>query len=80
MTIKKLKNRKSGGPDDTAVEMFKAMEEDARKEVLRILNNWWQEEKIDNEALRARVVHIYKKGNTNDLSNYRPISLLNTMY
>ena len=45
-----------------------------------MLNNWWETEAIDPAALRARVAHIYKKGNTSDLSNYRPISLLNTMY
>ena len=36
--------------------------------------------RITPEALRARVVHIYKEGNTSDLANYRPISLLNAMY
>jgi hypothetical protein len=30
--------------------------------------------------LRARVVMIYKKGNTSKMENYRPISLLNAMY
>ena len=78
--VKKMKNRKSGGPDDMALEMFEAMEEEARKEVFKMLNKCWKEEKIDNKALRARVVHIYKKGTTSDLANYRPISLLNTMY
>ena len=76
--IKRLKNRKSGGPDGTAIEMFKAMEAEAREEVRTILNKWWIEEKIEPEALRARVVHLYKKGNTSDMANYRPISLLNT--
>ena len=78
--IKKLKQRKCGGPDGTSIELFKAMDEGPRKEVLGILNKWWSAEAIDKEALRARVVHIYKKGNTSDLANYRPISLLNTMY
>ena len=39
-----------------------------------------QTENIDEEAQQARIVSIYKKGNTSDLANYRPISLLNTMY
>ena len=60
--------------------MFKAMETEAREEVRTILNKWWMDEKIEPEALRARVVHLYKKGNTSDMANYRPISLLNTMY
>ena len=78
--IKKLKYRKSGGPDETTVEIFKAMDEDSRQEVRKLLNKWWNTEEIEKEALRARVVHLYKKGNTSDLANYRPISLLNTMY
>ena len=44
------------------------------------MNSWWTKEKIDKEALQARVVHLYKKGNTSDMANYRPISLLNTLY
>ena len=60
--------------------MFKAMGEPLRGEILCMLNQWWGVEKIDEEALRARAVHLYKKGNTSDLANYRPISLLNTAY
>ena len=30
--------------------------------------------------LKARVILIFKKGNTNLFENYRPISLLNTLY
>ena len=40
-----MKTRTSEGPDETAVEMFKAMEAPARKEILKILNKWWAEER-----------------------------------
>ena len=61
MAIKKLKQRKCGGPDGTCIEMLKAMLEETRAKVLQILNKWWSEETIDKEALQARVVHIFKK-------------------
>ena len=80
MAIKRLKVRKSGGPDGTTIEMFQAMDQENRETIRDTLNQWWTTEAIDKEALRARVVHLYKKGNTSDLANYRPISLLNTMY
>ena len=57
--IKQLKQYKSGGPDLTTVEIFKAMSEEPREEVRKLLNQWWNNEQIDPEALRGRVVHIY---------------------
>ena len=55
-------------------------EEDNLRKALEILNIWWRNEHIPRDALQARVVLIFKKGNTNDLGNYRPISLLNSLY
>ena len=48
---------------------------------MHILNHWWAHpETIDDELWQAKVTLIYKKGNTEDFNNYRPISLLNTIY
>ncbi len=44
------------------------------------MNDWWREEEIPEEQLRARVVMISKKGDTSNYENYSPISLLNTIY
>ena len=48
--------------------------------ILNIINEWWEQETIPDEAMNARVVLIYKKGDTSLCENYRPISLLNTCY
>ena len=56
------------------------MNEECLKEIATLLNQWWTEEDIPEETLRARVVLIYKKGDTGLFENYRPISLLNSTY
>ncbi len=61
------------------VRSFKEMDQESREDVLGILNMWWREENMPEEMLRARVVLLYKKGDTNKYANYRPIALLNTM-
>ena len=74
-TIKALKRRKAGGPDNTTAEMFIELDEVGRKSLLNILNEWWCKSHVPAEVLRARVVLIFKKGDPEDLNNYRPISL-----
>ena len=78
--IKKMKRRKAPGPDQVPIELLKEMDSDNLREITSLLQEWWEKEDIPPEALQARVVLIFKKGNANDLGNFRPISLLNSMY
>ncbi len=78
--IKKMKRRKAPGPDEVPTEVFKEMGDEGLEEISGILNDWWREEEVPEEQLRARVVLIYKKGDTSKYENYRPISPLNIIY
>ena len=63
------------------MEIFKKMNRGNLEEILKIINKWWLEEEIPEEQLSARIVLIFKnKGNSNDIDNYRPIALTNSMY
>ncbi len=62
------------------MELFKEMNDECFTALADILNRWWRDEDIPEETLRARVVLIYKKGDTGKYENYRPISLLNSIY
>jgi hypothetical protein len=78
--IRKLKRRKTPGPDEVPIELFKELDEAALISILQIINQWYQEASVPTEILQARVVLIFKKGDKANLANYRPISLLNTIY
>ena len=62
------------------MELFKEMDNERLSAIADLLNQWWNEEDIPTETLRARVVLIYKTGDTGKYENYRPISLLNALY
>ena len=62
------------------MEFYKEMTENNLKYIAELLNRWWQTERVPKEALQARVVSIHKKGDTNNMETYKPISLLNSIY
>ena len=78
--IKKLKRREAPGPDGIPTEIIKELSEENLQHVLDTVTSWWTNEDISEEELTARVVLIYKKGDTNKFDNYTPISLLSTLY
>ena len=78
--IRKLKRDKAPGPDGVPVECYKDMQEDQLQIIFDLLNKWWEGQEIESEATRAQVILIFKKGDKNNLANYRQISLLNTNY
>ena len=56
------------------------MDSDNLREITNILQEWWETEDIPQENNLADVVTIYKKGRVDDPANYRPISLLQSLY
>ena len=78
--LKKFKRRKAPGPDEIPMEFFKELDATNRNELLNMLNEWWVNENMPPEVCRARVVMIFKKGDSSKMDNYRPISLLNATY
>ena len=78
--IKKLKNKKSPGPDGVANELLKSAASLVRKPLAHLMNACLQNETIPSDWRNALVILIFKKGDPTDLKNYRPISLLSHMY
>ena len=64
------------------MEVYKELhpKSEGMKQLVTLLNKWWREENMTEEETRARVVLIFKEGGSDDLGNYRPISLLNSAY
>ena len=78
--LKRIKIGKQPGPDQIVVELYKWLDSRNRETLLSILNSWWVQGHVPIDLCEARVVPICKKGGVDDPSNYRPISLLNSLY
>ena len=74
------KNNKQPGPDDLQMELLKWLNAANRQLLLRLINSWWQSKEAPTELFLARVVLLFKKGDTDNAANYRPISLLSSLY
>jgi len=80
--LRKLKLGKASGEDGILPEHLKALlfNEEARLELLSLINSCWRAKDIPSDWRCSQVVAIFKKGDQSDPGNYRPISLLNISY
>jgi len=79
MAIGKLKRHKSPGMDQIPAQFIKAGGRTTRSEIHKLNNSIWKEENLPAEWKESLIVHIYKKGDKTDCSNYRGMSLSSTI-
>ena len=77
---RKAKRRKAPGPDEMPMEAMLEMDTESLEEIRQVLNHFFETEQMPEGYLRARVVLIFKKGQTQAFENYRPISLLSSFH
>ena len=81
IALAKLRKGKAPGPDSITSEMLLLLDQTGEETLLQLFNNVWSSRTLPPEWAQAIIVSFYKgKGSSADPANYRPISLLNTLY
>ena len=78
--IKLLKSNKSPGDDGIINEFYKLYWYMIKPEFTKVLQYIFTSFNMSSSQYRAIITLLYKKGEREDLANWRPISLLNTDY
>lgn len=79
-TIKALKNNKASGEDSITAELLKWSEPKIIKDLQLLFENIWKTEKIPVEWKTALIHPLHKKGDKQNVNNYRGVSLLPVAY
>ena len=78
--LAEMKNRKSPGEDGVPVEAIKLGGDTLLETITALFNKCLELEKVPTEWQNAAITLLHKKGDITKLENYRPISLLSTIY
>ena len=77
--IQKLKIKTSPGEDMVTNASLKLGGDTIVETLTELYNKCLEEEKVVSSWMKAIVVLIHKKGDTTEVSNYRPLSLLSSL-
>lgn len=78
--LKTAKPNKAPGQDRISYEFYKNAPDSFLNEILSLLNFIFLHEEIPDSFRSSVIVPLFKKGDINIVSNYRGLSLLDTMY
>lgn len=78
--ILSLGNEKSGGTDGIKAELLKFGIDTLSKWLCNIFNKIIREKNIPQPWLHSEIILLHKKGSKSDMNNYRPISMISTIY
>lgn len=76
--ISSLKNSTAPGKDGISVKIVKLLKEYISKPLAHIINLCFESSVVPKHFKESIVVPIYKAGNKNEMTNFRPISLINS--
>ena len=76
-TISQMAKGKAPGPDGLNVEFYTHCWPIVKNDFVKLLNQMYSTQSIDNRTKSGFITLIHKKGPKDEISNYRPISLLN---
>ena len=78
--VKKLAFNKSPGTDGLTAEFYQTFGSDISKFLIEVFNESFKVGYMGTSQREAVLTLIYKKGDRNQIKNYRPISLTNIDY
>ncbi|CAH2105825.1 unnamed protein product [Euphydryas editha] len=78
--IKSQKIEKSSGPDNISNELMKGTEAELTPILTNIFNSILTSGSISKQWAKSHIILIHKKGDKEDIENYRPISLMSKVY
>lgn len=78
-SVQQLNNNKSGGPDLYLNELFKHGKYVLSSYLLLLFNKIFEKGYFPEAWTEGFVIPLHKKGNINDVNNYRGITLLSTL-
>ncbi|XP_072041185.1 uncharacterized protein [Amphiura filiformis] len=78
--VKQMKDNKAPGTDDISSDVYKIGGAEIITQLTRLNNQILTEKKIPAAWKEAKIILLHKKGDKEDIKNYRPISLLSHAY